>query len=292
MKNSISPWLKDWEEHGEITRGGQGIITELCHKSDPTKKAVLKRIVPRWQEDTQAISRLQKEIETLVKLNDLGAYVPKVYDSFLNHNETEPFLLMEFIPGIRFDKWLKISAPVKISKAAIITLRISEIIKICHQHNIGHRDIKPANIILKNEEISSPYILDFGISFDSKQTVILTREGEMFWNEFIILPECQDLAGGHRDLRSDVTALAGILFNCLTGKPPIMLRDSQELAPHKKHEHLLLNSAETINQGEHLIWFFNRAFSYHINDRFQTLDEFTNELQYISESSNAVLVTT
>lgn len=193
---------------------------------------------------------------------------------------------MEFIEGIRFDDWLKTRAPVTPAKAVIVTRGIAETIRLCHQHEIGHRDLKPSNIILKNKEIRSPYVLDFGIAFDSKQTMILTREGEMFWNEFIILPECQDLEGGHRDFRSDITALAGIFFTCLTGRPPIVLRDAQELAPHQRHERLLLDSTETLEQGEHLVWFFDRAFAYRIGERFQTLDEFIAELSRFADSSS------
>lgn len=286
MKEKATPWQEDWKEHGEIDRGGQGIITELRHKADSARRAVLKRIVPRWREDRQARQRLKQEAETLSKLHNIGACVPEIYDSFLKHDAAEPFLLMEFIKGVRFDEWLKTRAPVAPAKAVLVTRGIAETIKLCHQNEIGHRDLKPSNIILKNGEISSPYVLDFGIAFDSRQTVILTREGEMFWNEFIILPECQDLEGGHRDLRSDITALAGIFFTCLTGKPPIMLRDAQELAPHQRHERFLLGSAETVEQGERLVWFFDRAFTYRIEERFQTLDEFMAELTRFDESSS------
>lgn len=288
MKDKSTPWQEEWIEHEEIERGGQGIITELRHKANPSRRSVLKRIVPRWKEDRQARQRLRQEAETLSKLHNLGARVPEVFDSFLKHDETEPFLLMEFIKGIRFDKWLETCAPVAPAKAVLVTLGIAETISLCHQHKIGHRDLKPSNIILKNGEISSPYVLDFGIAFDSRQTKILTREGEMFWNEFIILPECQDLEGGHRDPRSDITALAGIFFSCLTGEPPIMLRNAQELAPHQKHESLLMVSADTVEQGERLVWFFDRAFSYRIDKRFQTLDEFIAELTQFDESSPVV----
>ncbi|MFB0552518.1 MAG: serine/threonine protein kinase [Phycisphaerae bacterium] len=285
MKDNVNPWQEDWKEHQEIAQGGQGIITELRHKTDSERRAVLKRIVTRWREDRQARQRLQQEAETLSKLHNLGASVPAVYDSFLKHDEAEPFLLMEFIKGVRFDEWLRTSAPVTPAKAVVVTRGIAKTIKLCHQHKIGHRDLKPSNIILQNGDIRSPYVLDFGIAFDSRQTMILTREGEMFWNEFIILPECQDLEGGHRDLRSDITALAGIFFSCLTGRPPIVLRNAQELAPHQRHERLLLDSAKTVELGERLVWFFDRAFSYRIDKRFQTLDEFISELSRFDESS-------
>ncbi|MHC4497680.1 MAG: serine/threonine protein kinase [Planctomycetota bacterium] len=285
MKDNANPWQEAWEELEEIGRGGQGIITELRHKTDSRRRAVLKRIVPRWRQDLQARQRLHQEAETLMKLHELGARVPAVYDSFLNHGASEPFLLMEFIEGVRFDEWLKTRAPVGPREAVLITRGIADTISLCHQHEIGHRDLKPSNIILKNGEISLAYILDFGIAFDSRQTMIFTREGEIFWNEFITLPECQDLEGGHRDLRSDITALAGIFFTCLTGRPPIVLRDAQELAPHQRHEALLLASAQTVEQGEHLIWLFDRAFAYPIAERFQTLDQFTAELVRFADSS-------
>jgi len=216
----------------------------------------------------------------------LGAKVPALYDSFAKHETAEPFLLMEFIPGLRFDEWLRTSAPVNSQKGVLITRAIAETIKLCHEHAIGHRDLKPSNIILKDGNITSPYILDFGICFDSRQTMILTREGEMFWNEFIILPECQDLEGGHRDLRSDITALVGVFFSCLTGRPPIVLRDAEDRAPHQRHEKLVTDSAASIEQGERLMWFFDTGFAFRISDRFQTMDEFTTELARFADNSS------
>ncbi|HEY9815294.1 MAG TPA: protein kinase, partial [Candidatus Obscuribacterales bacterium] len=233
-----TPWVNDWDELEEIGRGGQGVVTKVRSRSTG-KLAVLKRIVDKWRFDEQARARLRQEGETLAKLKRFGAKVPELYESFIDHNDAEPFLIMEYILGDRFDSWLNSSAPTTPQTAVKITLQITRTIELCHKLDVGHRDLKPTNIILKDGNINHPYILDFGISFDSRQTVALTEEGEMFWNEFIMLPECQDLAGGHRDLRSDITALAGIFFTCLTAKPPIMLRSAEEQPPHERHEKLL-----------------------------------------------------
>jgi serine/threonine protein kinase len=166
MNSDTAPWKSDWSEHGEISRGGQGIVTELRSLTEPTRRAVLKQILPRWKDDPQARQRLQHEAEILSKLHESGARVPKLIDSFMKHDSVEPFLLMEFIHGVRFDEWLKSQAPVKTQQAVTITRAIAETIELCHKHKIGHRDIKPSNIILKGGDSSSPYVLDFGISFD------------------------------------------------------------------------------------------------------------------------------
>jgi len=274
------PWQKQWVKHKEIERGGQGIITELRDKQAPETRAILKQIVPQWENDRQAIERLRKETEILIKLHGIGARVPAVYDSFINHSNTKPFLLMEFIKGVRFDKWLKKSAPVSPLKAVEVTLAIADTIRLCQEHKIGHRDLKPTNIILKNGLTDQPYVLDFGISFDSCQTYVLTREGEMFWNEFLVLPECQDLQGGHRDLRSDITALVGIFYSCITGKTPGVLRDALERSPHRREpEEVIFSIADNLEQGENMMWFFDKGFAFRIDDRFQVLEEFINEIQ-------------
>jgi serine/threonine protein kinase len=279
-----SPWFDKWTMIQELGRGGQGITHLLEKTGDATKKAVLKTITERWKNEPQARDRLKQEAETLSKLRSAGADVPEVYDSFLNHADAEPFVLMEYIDGIRFDEWLQKSAPVSLLDAITVTRAIAVTMKICHEQHVGHRDLKPANIILRKGEIGGPCVIDFGISFDSKQSIILTKRGEMFRNEFITLPEGQDLTGNNRDLRSDITALACIFFTCLTSEAPITLLDAQGQPPHRRHEQLLNRSIESIELRERLRWFFDKAFSYMLTSRVQTLAEFETELAKLGAS--------
>ncbi len=290
MNGLIKPWESTWAIFEEIGRGGQGIVSEVRTNGDSINRAVLKQIVERWRNDRQAQDRLRNEGKALATLNKLNARVPRLIDSFSNHDSSEPFLLMEYVEGIRFDNWLKSYAPVDPAKAATITSAVAETIAICHESKIGHRDLKPANIIFRNKDIALPCILDFGISFDSQQSRILTREGEMFWNEFIILPECQDLQGGHRDLRSDITALAGLFFTCLTGRPPIVLRDAEDRPPHRRYETLVRKSALSIEQGERLLWFFDTAFAFRIADRFQSMKQFDENLAHFADMDSLAAI--
>jgi serine/threonine-protein kinase len=281
-------WQAKWIAAEVIDRGGQGVVTKLHRKENPEQHAVLKQIVDRWRGNPQAILRMRQEAEVLCKLNAVGARVPEVYESLLDHEGSEPFIVTEYIHGVRFDEWLKKTAPIATADAVELTLAIAETISLCHQQSIGHRDIKPANIILKDGNVQEPYVLDFGISFDSRQSVTLTRDGEMFWNEFIILPECQDLKGNHRDLRSDITALVGLFFYCITGQQPVMLQDAQGHSPHRRlNQKTAFPKAASMKQTEHLMWFFDKGLAYRIEGRFQTMDEFIKELsQFDGKSSN------
>lgn len=280
------PWNLEWTDERPLSRGGQGVTTLLQHRHDPSKRAVLKRIVERWRSDKQAIERLRQETETLAQLATKDAKVPRVFDSFLRYESCEPFVLMEFVEGTRFDDWLRMNAPVRPDIAAKVTLAVAKTLALCHELKIGHRDLKPANIILRGGNPHEPYVIDFGIAFDSKQTVILTEAGEIFWNEFITLPECQDQAGGHRDLRSDITALAGLFFMCLTGVAPMVLRDASDSPPHRRYEAKIRTAISSQGEGEQLLWFFDRAFAYRLSNRFQSLGEFEREItKFVGDSS-------
>jgi len=109
--NSAAPWKSEWEKTSETKSGGQGNATIVQHKSDASKRGILKELLQRWQGNEKAIDRLKQEVKILLKLNTLNASVPEVYDSFLNHSDADPFILMEYIEGDRFDNWVKVYAP-------------------------------------------------------------------------------------------------------------------------------------------------------------------------------------
>ena len=102
MNTSSKPWLDKWIELEEIGIGGQGVVYKLQSKNDPHVFGVLKLIVTRWRENIEAKGRLIQEAQTLQKLNNKNASVPKLYDYSGNHKDSEPFIVMEFINGLTF----------------------------------------------------------------------------------------------------------------------------------------------------------------------------------------------
>ena len=280
------PWRNEWEELDVIGQGGQGVVTKLKHKTKPGKYAVLKTLLKRCKDQAQARERLNREAETLKKLHPAGAMVPEVYSSFdYQDKSSAPFLLMEFIPGILFENWIEQSAPVDVNTGVKITKAIAKTIELCHENDIGHRDLKPGNIIFKNSNVAEPYVLDFGISFDSMQNVTITKDGETFRNEFITLPEGSDQIGGHQDLRSDITSLVGIFFTCICGKKPLVLLDSQNQPPHMRFADLISKKILDPEQRQQVKTLFGKGFEYSIVDRFQTMQEFKQELNFLIDST-------
>ena len=97
-----------------------------------------------------------------------------------------------------------------------------------HHQKVVHRDIKPANIMIVDgmslKDEGSVKILDFGIakivSEDRGEMDALTQTGEIFGSPFYMSPE--QCAGESIDQRSDIYSVGCVLFESMTGTPPLV----------------------------------------------------------------------
>src|SRR5262249_28481895 len=86
-----------------------------------------------------------------------------------------------------------------------------------HARGIVHRDVKPENIVLTPR---GAMLLDFGIAraVAASEGGRVTRSGFTVGTSTYMSP---DQAMGEKvDERSDIYPLGGVMFECLTGKPP------------------------------------------------------------------------
>ncbi|MGD1805200.1 protein kinase domain-containing protein [Dapis sp. BLCC M126] len=156
----------------------------------------------------------------------------------------------------------------------------------CHQRDVVHRDIKPDNIMVRNDSLTTPVLIDFGLSFNKEDDTNLTPTGQDIGNRFFILPEHKRESGSQRDKKSDITQVCGILFFVITGKEPRHLLDEKGNKPHQ---------TETARQKlsalpEHILFkinrVFDRAFEIGIDSRWQSIPALKDNLINILESEN------
>lgn len=84
-----------------------------------------------------------------------------------------------------------------------------------HGAGVLHRDLKPGNVLFGEE--GRPLLADFGLA-RLEGRASLTETGGIMGTPAYISPEA---ANGRRcDERSDVYGLGGILYHCLSGRPP------------------------------------------------------------------------
>lgn len=97
--------------------------------------------------------------------------------------------------------------------------QIAEALDMLHENGLVHLDLKPANALVTSKESSTEhvYLADFGLTRRGA-TGHRTSSGDFLGSPTYAAPE--HLRGEPVDGRTDLYALACMLFACLTGRPP------------------------------------------------------------------------
>ena len=80
-----------------------------------------------------------------------------------------------------------------------------------------HRDIKPQNLLLDQDGVLK--VMDFGIARLSERQAGLTEAGLIIGTPAYMPPE--QITGEPVDRRADLYSAGAVLYECLTGRPPI-----------------------------------------------------------------------
>lgn len=283
------PWDEDWELTEELSKGGQGITFRAHRRAAPEQACVMKLL--RNNRSAQARRRMAREVINLALVRQAGGQVPRVID----HNaDTENvadtnvplYLAMEFIEGETLRQLVTRRGSLPLPEALAIAKGICATVRIAHAENVLHRDLKPENVVVKPDGVGSlPFVLDYGISFNGQTDDAegLTRTDEGLGNNFVILPEAYGT--DQRDRRSDLTAIAALLFYSLTGKVPGALRDGSNRMPHQRHSELLATIEDDLTR-HYVGTFFSKAFAVEFDLRFQTVDELAARISELEKPSS------
>jgi serine/threonine protein kinase len=156
-------------------------------------------------------------------------------------------------------------------RALRIASQIGAALDAAHARGLVHRDVKPANILVTADDRA--YLSDFGVvkELSSNGT---TRTGSFIGTIEYCAPE--QIEGREVDARTDVYALACVLYECLAGKPPF--HRPSEVAVLNAHLHApppkLSRAAPDVPPAlEHVI---SKALSKSPLDRYAGCGEFVN----------------
>ncbi|HEX6316185.1 MAG TPA: serine/threonine-protein kinase, partial [Gemmatimonadaceae bacterium] len=158
--------------------------------------------------------RFEREIEIAASIDHPHA-VP-VYDR--GEADGRLFYVMRYVEGGSLRDLLLERPQLEIRKAIDIARDVAEALDAAHAKNVVHRDIKPANILLDRH---GAHLADFGVArlIDAAGRERLTRTGLALGTAAYMSPE-QVGSASQVDARSDVYALACVLYEMLAGEAP------------------------------------------------------------------------
>jgi hypothetical protein len=197
-----------------IGEGGMGVVfhaTDLKHD-----RPVAIKVLRTDAAEQVGAERFLREIRITAKLDH-----PQIL-MLIDSGEADGLLyyVMPFVDGESLRDRLTREAPLAVSDAVRIAVQVADALEYAHRQGVVHRDVKPENILLSGAHVK---LADFGIARASQagQTMqaTLTQVGMALGTPAYMSPE-QFFGDADVDHRSDLYALACVVYEMLSGAPP------------------------------------------------------------------------
>jgi serine/threonine protein kinase len=141
--------------------------------------------------------------------------VVQLYEAF--SDAQVPYLVMEYVPGVTLREFCRSDRLLPLEQVVEIGFKCAMALGYVYRLGLIHRDVKPANIlaVVQDGEVVDVKLSDFGsvLNTNSDRTQI-HRVGSLAY----MSPE--QIEGSNLDCRTDIYALAAVLYHLIAGRPP------------------------------------------------------------------------
>jgi serine/threonine protein kinase len=204
-----------------VGRGAMGYVYKGLDVTNGQYVA-LKLMRPELSQNELAVKRLMREVAVVSSLSHSNLGMVHGYGQ---EKDGLPYLVMDFVEGQNLADIIKTDGPLKPARALEIFIQIAAGLDCAHLNGVIHRDIKPSNVIVQPKQSGQDraVIVDFGfarILRDANDSLRLTQEGEAFGSPAYMSPE--QCMGEPLDARSDLYSFGCLMYEALTGAPPLV----------------------------------------------------------------------
>jgi serine/threonine protein kinase, bacterial len=175
------------------------------------RPVALKLMDARYANDSQFLTRFQREARAVARLKDPGLVA--VYDQGLD--AAHPFLVMELVEGGTLRELLRERGPMPPHAAAAVLRPVLGGLAVAHRAGLVHRDIKPENVLISDD--GEVKLADFGLVRAMAEAGI-TSTSVILGTAAYLSPE--QVSSGAADPRSDVYAVGILAYELITGATP------------------------------------------------------------------------
>ncbi|MFY9918994.1 MAG: serine/threonine-protein kinase [Mycobacterium sp.] len=192
-----------------LGKGGMGEVYE-AYDVDKGRTVALKILADEYSHDENFRTRFQRESRAAAILQE--PHVIPIHD--WGEIDGHLYIDMRLVHGQTLTELLA-AGPLAPSRAVNIVGQVAAALDAAHAEGLVHRDIKPQNIIVTPADFA--YLVDFGIAEttgDTRLTGVGTKIGTLNYmapERFTDKPATSAV---------DVYALAGVLYESLTGEMP------------------------------------------------------------------------
>ena len=207
-----------------IGEGGMGSVY-LARQSEPVRREVALKLIKAGLDSRAVLARFEAERQALAVMEHPN--IARVYDGGTTPGGM-PFFAMELVRG---DPITDYCDRHRLPPAARLELfaQVCRAVQHAHQKGIIHRDLKPGNILVTEVDgRPTPKVIDFGVAKATGPHLGepgFSDAGAVVGTPTYMSPEQADPATADIDTRTDVYALGVVLYELLTGTPPLRASD-------------------------------------------------------------------
>jgi serine/threonine-protein kinase len=194
---------------GVLGQGGMGVVYEATQLS-LDRKVALKLLATHLGEDQQFRERFRRE--ALIQAAIEHPHIVTIYEA--GDADQGLFMAMRLVRGPNL-KDMIVSRELDAGRTLRILSPVADALDAAHEAGLIHRDIKPQNILVSGRDHA--YLADFGLT-KAPGEKSLTKTGQFVGTLDYISPE--QIRGLKATTRSDIYALAAVLYECLSGVVP------------------------------------------------------------------------
>jgi serine/threonine-protein kinase len=191
-------------------------MSVLYHATDlqSGRQVAIKVPLPEMEADPILLERFKREQEIGQELNH-----PGVVKTFNGEDRSRLYMVIEWVDGRLLRAVLNDEKKLPGDRAVNIAVGILDALDYMHKRGIIHRDLKPENIMVGADD--QVKLIDFGIAMkEDARRLTFVNVSSMLGTPDYISPE--QVKGARGDQRSDIYALAIMLYEMLTGRVPFV----------------------------------------------------------------------
>ena len=197
----------------ELGHGGMGIVYKARHLR--LKRLVALKVIRYGRHrNPEDLARFQIEAEVVARLNHPN--IVRIYE--IGKAGRVPFVALELLEGGTLKDRLA-GTPQPLRETAVLLCTLARAIHAAHVEGVLHRDIKPSNVLFDRD--GTPKIADFGLAkrMDVEEGETIT--GQVIGTPSYMAPEQAQGWAPEIGHAADIYSLGAILYEMLTGRPPI-----------------------------------------------------------------------
>jgi serine/threonine protein kinase len=190
-----------------------GVVYQ-CSQPELDRLVAVKVMIAGRHASAEQILRFQREAWAAAQL--IHPNIVQVYD--VGADGELHYIVMEYVDGWPLDRLIGAGALSREQTLQVVA-EVALALQAAHARGIIHRDIKPANILVHRS--GQPKLSDFGLAKALGSGQNLSGSGALIGTPRYMSPEQVLAPPEDIDTRTDIYSLGAVLYEMLTGQPPV-----------------------------------------------------------------------